>query len=95
MTYQDMERAAVDRSISNKKYFEMLLKFFDEGDELGKSETVKKNRGIYSTPEFIKWEADMDHFREHLKNHRKFVWFKLGLHVIRQHLGCCGPFHRH
>ena len=89
MTLQGLKKAATNKSISDKKFFKILLGYLN--DQETRDRKSKKNLTSINSPDFIKWEAEMSTLRELLFKLRPAVMEMLRRDLIKEHKHCCGP----
>lgn len=87
MTRRQLERALRDKSISDKEFFKMLLKYFEEQ---GAKMQESKSTSIHSRDfkKLQKTSADLSSLIQALRPAVNEMVRKL---VLKQHEYCCGP----
>ncbi|TSC62148.1 MAG: hypothetical protein G01um101448_589 [Parcubacteria group bacterium Gr01-1014_48] len=84
MSLEEIETAALDDSISDEAFFEMLLKYWGEMDIKDRElETVCD----INSPEFLQREQEIVRLRTIIENERPAIPTML-LQVFKQHANC-------
>ncbi|MBI2121505.1 MAG: hypothetical protein HYT98_00130 [Candidatus Sungbacteria bacterium] len=89
MTLKSLEKALADKSISDKKFFKILLKYIH--DQEIKASKVKKRLASINSPEFKKDEAETNRLGAQIENLRPDVMKMLQQYVLKQLKHRCGP----
>ena len=89
MTIRTVENAAADKSIPDKKFFKILLKYLN--DQETKAQESKKDISSINSPYFKKMESEMNHLSKLVEKLRPAVMKMMQKHVLKQHEHCCGP----
>lgn len=89
MTTKSLEKTAANKSISNKKFFKILLKYLHDWET--RDQKSKIDISSINSPGFKKHEAEMDHLRKFVEKLRPKVMEMLRQYVLKQHEHCCGP----
>ena len=93
MALEDLEKAAMDPSVSTREFFHIFLEDCDERDKQAKNTPVdpEDDPAIVGSRAFEKWQSDLNRARNTVKKHRPFVFYVLlPLHIAGQHWFCCG-----
>ena len=89
ITIRALKKAVADTSISDKKFFKMLLKYLS--DQEIKDQKSNKDISSINSPEFQKREAKTDRLRKLVEKMRPEIDEMMGQYVLKQHEYCCGP----
>jgi predicted transport protein len=89
MTLSDIEKAMSDKSISDKKFFKILLGYLD--DQEAKDRKSKKDISSVGSPGFQKREAETNRLRKKVEKLRPTVMELMRQHVSKQHEHCYWP----
>jgi len=89
VTLQAVETAAKDTSVSDKKFFKMLSRYWRDQER----QAIKEKRYTVSidSPEFQEMEAETERIRNMVFVLRPAVGEMVHQHVLKQHAKCCGP----
>lgn len=89
MTVKSLENAMTDKSISDKKFFKILLKYLS--DQERKYRNSREDISSVKSPAYQKIESETNRLRARMEKLRPAVMEMLRQYVLKQHEHCCGP----
>lgn len=89
MTEKSLEKVLVDQSVSDEKFFKILLRYL-RNKEIKYRKSKRIAFSIHSA-KFKKDEAETNRLRMQIEKLRPDVMEMLQQYVLKQHEHCCGP----